>query len=72
MVRNIVIVFLSSILIFVLYKYHSTRNYLDFIKNKINTEDMTLYKEGEGHFSIISDDKQFTMGQSTNYLRMAL
>jgi hypothetical protein len=27
---------------------------------------MTLYKEGEGHFSIISNDKQFTMAFAYN------
>jgi hypothetical protein len=58
MVRNIVIFVLLLILSVLFYKYHSALDDLSAIKNKIGTNDMTLFKESEGIFSIISKDNK--------------
>jgi hypothetical protein len=60
-VKNIAIFALLSMLVVLLYKYHSTLNYLDIIRNKIDNEDMMLYKESDEIFSVIGKDNSLNI-----------
>jgi hypothetical protein len=59
--KNIVIFVLLAILGVVLYKYYTTLNNLDVLKQKLRAEDMVLFKESDEIYSIIGKNDRLTI-----------